>query len=166
MRILGIDPGVTTGWCLYDSTRACVIRAGEFPGFQFPEPTEWLAEVDVAVIERPKGYGPTRPQLVDCGYVAGRIVGELRQLEAVRELTRLEVCKSLTAAMSGEVRCRNDSTVWAALLHLHGGELAVKKGGPLYGVKAHARAALAVAFVWGVGNQAAAMAQELKNEAN
>lgn len=150
MRILGIDPGVTTGWCLYDSTRACVIRAGEFPGFQFPEPTEWLAEVDVAVIERPKGYGPTRPQLVDCGYVAGRIVGELRQLEAVRELTRLEVCQALTAVMCGVVQCRNDSTVWAALLHLHGGELAGKKGGPLYGVKAHARAALAVAFVWGM----------------
>ncbi len=150
MRILGIDPGVTTGWCRYDSTRACVIQAGEFPDFRFPEPTEWLAEVDVAVIERPKGYGPTRPQLVDCGYVAGRIVGELRQFEAVRELTRLEVCKSLTAAMSGEIRCRNDSTVWAALLHLHGGELAGKKGGPLYGVKAHARAALAVAFVWGL----------------
>jgi hypothetical protein len=37
--------------------------------------------------------------------------------------------------------------VWAALLHLHGGEMAAKKGGPLYGVKAHARAALAVAFV-------------------
>lgn len=150
MRILGIDPGATTGWCRYDTVRACVIAAGEFPGFQFPEPTEWLAEVDVAVIERPKGYGPTRPQLVDCGYVAGRIVGELRQFEAVRELTRLEVCQALTAVMCGVVQCRNDSTVWAALLHLHGGELAGKKGGPLYGVKAHARAALAVAFVWGL----------------
>lgn len=150
MNILGIDPGATTGWCLYDSTRSRVIRAGEFPGHQFPEPTEWLAEVDVAVIERPKGYGPTRPQLVDCGYVAGRIVGELRQFEAVRELTRLEVCQALTAAMSGVVQCRNDSTVWAALLHMHGGELSGKKGGPLHGVKSHARAALAVAYAFSI----------------
>lgn len=152
MLILGIDPGATTGWCFYNSEARAVIASGQFPEYEIAGlPTEAIAAT--AVVERPKGYGPTRPQLVDCGYVCGRIVEALQgpmEMETY-EMLRLDVCRALTDAMHGVMRVRNDATAWAALLELHGGPLAAKKGGPLYGVKSHGRAALAVAVAFAMG---------------
>lgn len=143
--ILGIDPGATSGWCIYDATARTVVASGQFDGFAFPH--GGLLGADLCAQERPKGYGPTRPQLVDCGYVAGRLAQQCEGLwlDRYRELTRLEVCRALSDAVHGVIRVRNDATAWAALLELHGGADAAKKGGPLHGVKAHGRAALAVA---------------------
>lgn len=142
MNILGIDPGVKSGWAIYDSVSRGVVDGGEFDEFALPE---FSHRVDVAVLERPVGMGPTRPQMVHCGYVAGRLAERMRRFVRSEELTRLQVCQGLTAAMYGQILVRNDATVWAALKHLHGGEQAGKKGGPLFGVKSHGRAALAVA---------------------
>lgn len=167
MRVLGLDPGATTGWCLYvDSDAGRYVQAcGTFSGHLVTtaEMRAWLEQwrPDFVAIERPKGYGPTRPQLVDCGYVCGRLVGEMRHLLAhveVKEMTRLEVCQTLTAAVHGVVNVRTDATAWAALVLLHGegsdrkpktrkGEV-IDDGGPLGRVTSHARAALAVAVAW------------------
>ena len=149
--ILGIDPGATTGWCLYDSDARCVLEAGEFVdgdanGFDIDAAVIYRAEC--AVLERPKGYGPTRPQMVECGIMFGDLRHRLRLMRPVREMLRLEVCQTLTLALHGVLRVRNDATAWAALLELHGGTDAVKKGGPLHGVKSHSRAALAVAVAF------------------
>lgn len=156
--VLGIDPGATTGWCVYDSEAKRVVASGKFAEWDSDSvPDSALIGGDAAVVERPKGYGPTRPQLVDCGYVCGRIVERLRfryTAPRVHELTRLEVCKTLTEATHGEVRVRNDATAWASLKLLHG-DGCDKKGGALYGVKSHERAALAVAVAWAIKNEAA-----------
>ena len=148
--ILSIDPGATTGWVVYDADKRAVVAAGKSLGIEVVAETEHYASTtDVTVIERPKGYGPTRPQLVDCGYLCGYVVATFTAagLDVV-ERTRLEVCKALTEAVHGVVRVRNDATAWAALKLLHGGDGCDKKGGPLYAVKSHARAALAVAVAY------------------
>lgn len=142
--ILGIDPGATTGWCLYDSLHRRVHASGLFPGADYAT-AGFLAAIQSAssiVLERPVAHGPTRPQVVECAWIAGLIAGRLHA-EAVQTMTRLEVKQALTAATHGEVQVRNDSTAWAAVVLLHGGQAATKKGGSLHGVRSHARAALA-----------------------
>lgn len=162
-RILGVDPGETTGWCLYDSHTKRAGKHGTFPGFLVPDDLEsgkaWPRD-DVedddepirprAVLERPVAHGPTRPHVVECAYTAGRLFSILNERCAlnITELTRLEVRRRLQQATNGVIQVKNDATVWAALKLLHGGESAAKKGGPLYRVTGHCRAALAVAVAW------------------
>lgn len=156
MILLGIDPGATTGWCAYDTDRRVAIAAGEFrehsmDGVHLPD---W----DVCIQERPKGYGATRPDVVDAAYVAGRIAEKVSLSDEYAELTRHEVCKLLSDATHGEVRVKNNATAWAALVLLHGdgsdakprrkkGKI-VSPGGAIGEVHGHARAALAVAVAW------------------
>lgn len=159
MIVLGLDPGATTGWVAYDAVARRVIDSGEFREHHLPRDLFDIGPREIA-IERPKGYGPTRPQLVDCGIVFGRILGEFEFTTGwvVHELTRHEVCKILTDATHGEVRVRNDSTAWAALVLLHGEGsdrkpkrkkgVVVETGGAIGSVTGHARAALAVAVAW------------------
>ena len=159
--ILGVDPGAKTGWCVYDARARCVVEAGHFDenNIPVPQPESWRHVLAVAV-ERAKGYGPTYPQVVDCGWVGGRLIERLHFVLGVpaHERLRREVYKALGAGLNGEIHIRNDATVWAALKLLHGGEgcdvkakAADKKGnggregGPLAGVTSHARQALAVA---------------------
>ena len=163
MNILAIDPGATTGWTIYDSTKRRVIDSGEFDGCDVPAetPHSWYS-VHMVLIERPKGYGPTRPQVVDCAYVAGRLYGRFdgKFPQGIHEMYRKDVCKALTDAVHEIIRVRNDATAWAAVKELHGGEGSDSKGrlgtkklpalmcGPLGGVKSHGRAATALAVAW------------------
>lgn len=154
MRILGIDPGVTSGWCVYDAETRRVVESGQFLDHLLPL-TGAKTTCKVAVLELPKGYGPTRPQLVDCAYVAGQLAQKLIHAGyELHELTRLEVCKVLTAEVHDALRVRNDATAWAALKLIHG-DGSDKKGGAIYGVRAHERAALAVAVAWGLSQAVA-----------
>ena len=157
----GIDPGERTGWCLYDPDARRVVRACTMPTNMFPTP-EFLDDGTLIrrqvhyAVERPIGYGPTRPQLVECGITFGRLWERLCASNKNAEfMLRREVCTILSDATNGEVRVRNDSTAWAALCLLHGdgadrkakikkGQI-VEPGGPLAGVRSHERAALAVA---------------------
>lgn len=172
--ILGLDPGATTGWCIYNPFTRRAIDCGEFEGHEYGGTALDLVLYGAGssalrvVIERPKGYGPTRPQMVDCGYVCGRLIERIARRDSIRagevhELTRMDVCKILTAAMHGALNVRNDATAWAALLHLHGEQSGLrakrKKGveiapaGALGIVTGHARAALAVAVAWAIKNE-------------
>jgi hypothetical protein len=145
--LLGIDPGKATGWCLYDSNARRVLRAGLFPEhLRTPEFTQAETVANLIIIERPVAHGPTRPQVVECAWIAGR----LRQATGAEELTRLQIKQTLTLATHGEVVVRNDATAWAALQLLHG-DGCDKKGGALHGIRAHERAALAVVVAWAVG---------------
>ena len=150
--ITGIDPGVTTGWCCYDPEAKRVVASGLFKNEHIDIPISWLRVSTNIVIERPQGYGHTRPEMVDCGIVAGQIHERLRlhqpQTHAVVEwLTRREVKKILSEATLRDIVVKDDKSAWAALKLLHG-EGCDKKGGSLYGVKSHGRAALAVAVAW------------------
>lgn len=168
--ILGIDPGATTGWCLYDPTAKRVVDANQFRGHACDIPADVFCVANRIVVERPEAHGATRPQVVECAYTTGRLVGWL-EVEwfresgclLVHEMTRREVCKILTDAASLDTRDRvkNDSTAWSVLKLLHGGEGSDKKprvkkgevvapGGPIGGVKSHERAALAVAVAFAV----------------
>ena len=153
MLVLSVDPGVTSGWCVYNSTAKRVLEAGAFPDFQLHVPG-WPGSVDAIAIERPKGQGPTRPAMVDCGYVAGRLVERLSALFGlpVVELYRYEIRKRLADLTHGAVPVRNDAGVWAALVLLHGEGSDVKattkrEAGAIGLCTGHARAALAVAVV-------------------
>lgn len=154
MLVLGIDPGQTTGWCAYDLEHRAVVMAGCVMGADADgiAAEQILWDANEVVIERPKGYGPTRPQVVDAAYVCGRLVGEIAHWGkgAVHEVTRIEVKKALTEATHREIVVRNDASAWAALLMLHGGDGAAKKGGPLHGCKSHQRAALAAVVAWAI----------------
>lgn len=167
MRILGIDPGATTGWCIYDTEARRVIACGTFREDAILElPGSAFGNCDAAVIERPVAHGPTRPQVVDCAWIAGQLWRDLRNLcgrTKAHTMTRLEVRQALTAMSHGTVRVVNDSTAWAALVLMHGegsdrkprrkaGKV-IEPGGPLGEVKSHARAALAVAVAWGIGRE-------------
>ena len=140
MNVLGIDPGATTGWCLYNDEARRVIASGQFQEhLRSPAFTQAQCVAQRIVIERPMGYGPTRPQLVDCAWIAGQIKVACK----AEPLTRREVKQILTDATQRDVIVKDDASAWAALKLLHG-EGCDKKGGALHGVKAHERAALAV----------------------
>ena len=157
--LCGIDPGEKTGWCLYDPdarrvVRACTMPVAAQPPMEFfygcPAPTR---QINFS-IERPKGYGVTFPDVVECGITYG-MLWERLAVHPCEWIYRRDVCRILSDATNGEVRVRNDSTAWAALCLLHGDGadkkpktkkgVVVEPGGPLAGVRSHERAALAVA---------------------
>ncbi len=148
MKILGLDPGETSGWCIYDTDTRRVLGCGEFPSHLLP--LDVGDEFDVAVIERPRGYGPTFPQVVECGYVCGRMVQMFTSSDdRCEEMLRYDICRILTDTVHGVVRVKNDATAWAALKLIHG-DGCHRKDGPLHKVSGHARAALAVAVAYGI----------------
>ncbi len=153
MRVLGVDPGMTTGWVIWDDEARRVIDSGEFPEHHIPE--DMTRDWDVVVVERPIGQGATRPTMVDCGITSGIIWERLRTLqlsfhdpESPIWITRHEVKKRLTRATLKEPTVVNDTTCRQAMRTLFG-EDAFKKGKPLYGVTgSHRLAALAVAVAY------------------
>lgn len=157
MRVLGIDPGATTGWCLYDGEERRVIDCGEFDSYHLPEDVFFANDVDEVVVERLVPHGASFPQVVEAAYTCGRLVefAAAYRGESPHELRRPDVRKALQElGTHGAIRVKDDASVWAALCEMHGGPDAGKKpskkhpGGPLGGVKSHGRAALAVAVAW------------------
>lgn len=164
MRILAIDPGATTGWVVYHDAYVgrFVDACGEFRGDDMLQavPGPWW-NVDAAVIERPVAHGATRPQVVDCAWIAGCLWRDLWSMvgrERCHQITRLEVRQVLTAAVHKVVSVRDDKTAWAALTLIHGDGCdrkpkkrkgaVVEEGGCIGLATGHARAALAAAVAW------------------
>ena len=100
MRILGIDPGATTGWCVYDTDTRRVVARGLYDGHDTVVLQPSGSVANVAVLERLVPHGASYPQVVEAAYVAGRIAGELRPAIQVHELTRAEVRRILQEATS------------------------------------------------------------------
>jgi hypothetical protein len=155
MIVLGVDPGQTTGWCRYDSEARRVIAAGEFPdSTASADCLDAIHAADTIVFEsfrEPRGN--IYPQTVVAAIYEGELAQTVRHLRGPNAffcMSRHDVKRILTDAVLREPVCKDDATVWRALLHLHGGKLAAKKGGPLHGVKSHARAALAVAVAFSI----------------
>lgn len=158
MIVAAFDPGATTGWCAYDATTQRVTARGQFHRHEIPlDAIEAARNSAHVVIE---GFGEVHagiyPQTVAAAVTCGRLIERLIH-EAHREpveLTRLDVKRALTAATLREPVVTDDRSAWRALLVLHGGDDAAKKGGPLHAVKAHERAALAVAVAFVLRTQA------------
>lgn len=156
--LLGIDPGETIGWCLYDTDDRRVNAFADYPcedalgagvvEFFKQHAGRWVQ----VVIERPKVYGGiARPDVGETCVQFGRLFEMFRQNGSTPCCpTRIEIRKALTDATQGVINVRNDATAWQALKVLHGGDKADKKGGKLHGFlgKGHAKAALAVAVAW------------------
>lgn len=162
MKILGIDPGATTGWCVYDAIPGAVLARGRFPGWQIDVPSSLYGGLEAVVVEKPEPHGATYPQVVECAYATGRLVAFLLGLcPRVHEVSRRVVRRTLQDAVHGTVRVKDDRTVWDALVMLHGegcdrkpkvrkGEV-VESGGCIGSVSSHERAALAVAVAYHLG---------------
>ena len=152
MRILGVDPGVTTGWVIFDTATRTVTDSGEFPDYHIT----LTSDADVCVVEKPVGQGPTRPTMVENGITSGIIWERLSYGDNLAKwITRLDVKKTLSEATYREPVVVNDTTVRAAMKVLFGAD-AFKKGQPLYGVTGtHRLAALAVCVAWDLQQQKA-----------
>ncbi len=161
MIILGIDPGKTVGLCLYDSESKAVLSSVccTAPGLD-AELHRLLPQAELVAVERPRVYGSGGREIADaceqCGWLIRRCGGMpvAAPLDGsggaivlwghrVSTFERRAVLKALSGAIGQSVT--KDAGVWQALLVLHG-EDSGKKGGVLFGVKSHGRAALAVAW--------------------
>lgn len=150
MLVLGIDPGATTGWCLYDTEAKRVVDSGTFKETDAPSGLV-IRSRDFCVIERPIAHGPTRPQVVDCAWHAGQLAIIMQAIP----MTRREIKLILTEATQRDVVVKDDASAWAALVLLHGegsGERPTKKrlGGCIGRVTTHERAALALVVAWAI----------------
>lgn len=149
MKLLGIDPGATTGWTLYNTELRRVEDCGDFRGTDLPDGCKAAAErcnhVIIESLHEPRGG--IYPAVVVAGITQGHIERQLI-LYGVQRITRHEVKMLLTEAVHREPVVQKDKHVWEALLVLHGGDKAAKKGGPLHGVMSHQRAALAAVVAW------------------
>ena len=165
MIILGIDPGKAIGLCLYDTDARRVVVAESAEALTVDDALHRLLPAcDLVCIERPRVYGMGGNEMADtieqCGWLIRRCGGMpvaatldgvggafLHWGDRVYTCERRGALKALSDVIGLDVR--KDAGVWAALVTLHGGEGAAKKGGPLHGVRSHERAALAVA--WSLG---------------
>lgn len=141
--ILAIDPGTTeSGWCLL-SPSGVVIDAGVADNHQliYGLPT---MSADLLAIEVFEARGmPIGNESIETILYTGRLMqawgGPLRRVK--RSQVKRHLCGSLKA---------KDANVRQALIDRYGGEKALGRKatpGPLYGVKSHAWAALAVAVM-------------------
>lgn len=151
MLVLGLDPGATTGWCLYDTEAKRVVEAGKFRGVEYSsEMSAAVSRAKAVVVEKPVAYGPTRPDVVECAWVAGILWHRFGS----EFMTRREVKQILTDATNRDVRVVDDASAWAALVLLHGEGCDAKPskkngpGGSIGRVTSHERAALALVVAW------------------
>ena len=159
MVTLGIDPGKAIGLCLYDGDTGTVLEATVCTAAEVSEHLHRLLPRAAAIgIERVRAYGLAGKSIADgieqtgwlisrCGGGAlpAKDYGDGRAFWSRQVFTfeRRAVLRALSHEVGSDVR--KDAGVWAALVTIHG-EGCDKKGGKLYGTKAHARAALAVAW--------------------
>lgn len=145
MLILGIDPGATTGWCIYSTEERAAIESGIFKGHGIRTHIRDLClAAHVVVIESMiEPHGKIFPAVVQAGITEGRLT-EHALMTTAREpelLSRHDVKLTLTAATQRTVVVTDDKTAWQALALLHGegsdrkprrkGGVIVEPGGPL-----------------------------------
>lgn len=143
--LLAIDPGTEqSGYVWFENDRRSVFQADVIPNCRVIDliRTGWEA----VVIEMIASYGmPVGREVFETAVWIGRFV-EARDGRAERLYRRdikLHFCQSARA---------KDQHIWQAILDRYGGkEKAIgckKNPGPLYSVKSHARAALALGLAW------------------
>ena len=138
--LLAVDPGTTeSGWCLFDGRR--VLDSGTLPNGAMLEHIR-AAGVDRLAIEMIDCLGmPVGREVFETCLWIGRMVQSWRDPDAVRLVYRREVKLHLC----GTARAK-DANIRQALIDRLGPVGVKKAPGPLYGVKSHAWAALAVAL--------------------
>jgi hypothetical protein len=143
-----IDPGTTeSGWAHFVPSHKVVLSSGVCKNDELLRLLrDWWAQSEDAslAIEMIASYGmAVGHEIFETCVWIGRFQQAWRDPAAVRLVYRRDVKLHLC----GNARAK-DPNVWQALVDKFGGSAAVGKKaapGPLYGVKSHARAALAVA---------------------
>ena len=139
--ILAIDPGTEqSGYCVFDGTRPR--QSGVASNQQMlADLRQWPDVGDVLAIEMVASYGmPVGREVFETVRWIGRFQQAWRDPEAVRLIYRRDVKLHLCGSMRAK-----DPHVWQALIDKLGPIGTKACPGPLYGVKSHARSALAVA---------------------
>ena len=163
MLILGIDPGATTGWVIYDTEAKRVVDCGTFERWRCADMANAMDcnRVEYVVIESVvPAHGGIYPQTVEAALIQGHLEEfiECRLVNAPHRMTRGDIRKTLSAAVHRDPVVVNDKTAWQALTILHGpgsDKRTTKKGGPggcIGDVMSHERAALAAAVAWAIAN--------------
>lgn len=161
MNILGIDPGATTGWVLYDTEAKRVVEAGKFLDWLHSDEC-WsaLQRSHRVIIESViPAHGNIFPDTVATALYQGRLEERL-SIPVDGRVTRLQVKRTLTEACHREPVVQDDKTVWQALCILHGDGcdakpktrkgVEVSPGGSIGCVTTHERAALALVVAWAI----------------
>jgi hypothetical protein len=137
--ILSIDPGTTeSGWCLFDDGK--VVESGvdgnQHMLFDIPR-----TDCKVLAIEAIASYGmPVGREVFETCVWIGRFQQSWRDPNAVKLIYRRDV----KLFLCGNARAK-DANIRQALIDKLGPVGTKSAPGPLYGVKSHAWAALAVA---------------------
>lgn len=141
--IFAIDPGTTqSGWCYFDTRQKIVLNSGIDDNTTVLCMCEDAMPIwDALAIEMVASYGmPVGREVFETVRWIGRFQQAWRDPEAVYLIYRKDVkwylCNSLRA---------KDTHVWQALIDKLGPVGTKAAPGPLYGVKSHARSAVAVA---------------------
>lgn len=139
--ILAIDPGTEqSGWCYY-SRDGVVLDSGVKPNAAMLPMCAALPCADTLAIEMVASYGmPVGREVFETVRWIGRFQQAWHKPEEVRLICRRDVKLHLCGSMRAK-----DPHVWQALIDKLGPVGTKANPGPLYGVKSHARSALAVA---------------------
>lgn len=137
--IHAIDPGtVQSGWCWFQPWDGTVLDSGVLPN------SEVLGRIhtgEILAIEMVASYGmPVGKEVFETVRWIGRFQQAWRDPEAVKLIYRRDV----KLYLCGNMRAK-DPHVWQALIDKLGPVGNKAAPGPLYGVKSHARSAVAVA---------------------
>lgn len=148
MTVLGIDPGTEqSAYVLYDGTR--VLQSGMVPNDVGRFTIARLAGVaDGVVFEQIESYGmAVGREVFETVFWTGRFYEAASAHHLADRMTR----KTVKVHLCGFARAQ-DSNVRMALLDRFGGKtvgIGTKaQPGPLYGIKSHLWAALALAVTW------------------
>jgi hypothetical protein len=137
--LLAIDPGTTeSGWVLFDGKR--VLASGVYPNKILLSDT-YASRPEVLAIEMIASYGmPVGREVFEtCVWI-----GRFQQAWCEPEKTRLVYRRDVKLHLCGNPRAK-DANIRQALIDKLGPVGTKAAPGPLYGVKSHAWAALAVA---------------------
>ena len=142
MTILAIDPGTTeSGWVLFDGKR--VLASAIYPNAEALVHLlrGWTAGADALAIEMIASYGmPVGREVFETCVWIGRFQQAWRAPDEVRLVYRRDVKLHLCGSPKAK-----DANIRQALIDKLGPVGTKAAPGPLYGVKSHAWAALAVA---------------------
>jgi hypothetical protein len=149
MRVLAVDPGYeVSAWVLFGTDGQRVIEHGIAPNEKVLEMFSILP-YDVAVFEQVESFGmAVGKEVFETVFWTGRMFEAAREYcvpeRMPRRVVKQHLCYSARAT---------DSNIRVALMDRFGGSKAAAIGtkaqqGPLYGVKSHAWAGLAIAVTW------------------
>ena len=143
--ILAIDPGTTeSGWCVFDGTS--VVNSGILSNQRMRIAIQDSKAFDLLAVEMIASYGmPVGREVFETCVWIGRFLESSRLgLQRVPEDAKLIYRKDVKLHLCGSLRAK-DANIRQALIDRLGPVGTKKEPGPLYGVKSHAWAALAVA---------------------